>query len=178
MEVGLLFELQKFSRKKFLMYRHLKKILKKIFNFYSNIVINIFDNFVPLHDMRYGYLIEKNRIFDELLIKEFKKNILSKLKSTDSKVCNFELTQEFQLRFLKKLLPRIISNVKGYLGRSAKLDYIFVYCLNIMEDDSRNFSGVPHHDSVGRRLKVFIPLSDGVCEVNTFYVKKNYTFFI
>ena len=152
---------------------YLIKILKKLVCFYSNIVINIFDNFIPLNGMKSGYLIENNRVFDKLLIQEFKKNILAKLKSTDYKVCNIELNQEFQFKFLEKLLPRIKPVVKDYLGRTARLDYIFVYCLNTLEIENKNFSGIPHHDSVGRRIKVFIPLSEGDSKVNTFFIKNS-----
>jgi len=155
------------------MLKSAKKISKKLFNSYNNLVINIFDYFAPLQGMENGYLIERSIIFDELLIKELKEKILTKLKYSDNKVSNVELNEEFQLKFLEKLLPRINSLIKSYLGKAAKLDYIFVYCLNTVEIDKNNFSGVPHHDSVGRRLKVFIPLSEGDSEVNTFYIKNS-----
>ena len=50
---------------------------------------------------------------------------------------------------------------------------MFVYCLNTLEIDNKNFSGIPHHDSVGRRIKVFIPLSEGDSKVNTFFIKNS-----
>jgi hypothetical protein len=52
----------------------------------------------------------------------------------------------------------MVDDVQKYLGKSAKLDSVCLFVIKNSGDSGRNSSGLWHHDSVGHRLKIFIPL--------------------
>lgn len=59
--------------------------------------------------------------------------------------------------FCRDILSYITPSVKSYLGVSSKLDSAYLACVKC-SDFNYYTSGVLHHDSVGRRLKIYVPM--------------------
>lgn len=74
---------------------------------------------------------------------------------------------------IKLIDDRVVSAIKDYLGTGAKLDFaaLAIFNMNGREEELINYSGMYHHDSVGRRLKFFFPLNlDGNRQYPTSYL--------
>jgi len=68
----------------------------------------------------------------------------------------------------------IVNNIKAYLGKGAMLDAVYLGVFNTRasaENIVTNDSGLYHHDSVGNRLKLFVPINiQGNVNYPTFYM--------
>ena len=68
----------------------------------------------------------------------------------------------------------ITKLIKDYLGNAAKIDAIYLGVFNTKKLENKkmtNDSGLYHHDSVGHRLKLFIPINEkGNIDYPTYYL--------
>ena len=68
----------------------------------------------------------------------------------------------------------IVNNIKAYLGKGAMLDAVYLGVFNTRastENIVTNDSGLYHHDSVGNRLKLFVPINiQGNINYPTYYM--------
>ena len=157
--------------------KSIKLIRRSFLNKYNNFFISFFDQFTPLRDMECGYKIYKNCL-NQTLIKKCRDSSLKIIKE-NSEYCplvNFNLSNELNLLLLKEIIPPSLITIKKYLGFSAKLDYAYGFAIDINNPKYKNNSGLPHHDSVGNRIKIMIPISDqSEFPSNTFYIKDSNT---
>ena len=137
---------------------------------YYNIFHKFFCKKKPKHLFEYGYI---------LLEKKFPLNILDLNKYT--KYNNFEFVSDGRkidfkdLKKIYKVLDKIgvLSIIKRYLGKN-------IYCYDnsiktLGTIKSKDASWQPHHDSKGRRLKIYIWINEK--NLNThplFYIKKSH----
>ena len=83
------------------------------------------------------------------------------------------------LQYYPDLAMMIDENVSGlvkdYLGDAGKIDAVYLGVFNTRGSENTkvtNDSGLFHHDSVGNRLKLFIPINmDGNADYPTVYMK-------
>lgn len=71
------------------------------------------------------------------------------------------------------ILPHVTGIIHRFLGLTAALDSIRILVIN--PEQSLNSSGIPHHDSVGHRLKLFVPLRlNNTTLTPTYYVRQRH----
>lgn len=159
----------------------LKKNLKFILKF---LIIKFLDKFVPKKGIlkKNGFFIFKNHLQKENLDNEaahlyneiIESKTIKKLKksTTSSKVIYFNDILEIRPKLIKFLTPEIVSEIKSYLGKNIKLDTAFI-ALYFTKVSLKNHisSGSFHHDSVGNRCKLFLPINpSGNLNTPTIYV--------
>ncbi len=130
--------------------------LPNIKNFYFNFVqfyiISFFDFFSPLLGLNHGFDFIQISNLDRDLINYFSPLLHYNLIQNKKYVLSDD-----DIYFASNLvLPHVHDLIRGYLGRFSALDALSLHIL--YPDDSTNTSGLPHHDSVGHRLKLFVPL--------------------
>jgi hypothetical protein len=157
----------------------------------KDIVIKTVDNFSPISGdiaLNQGINIYSNKCIKyHRYLSKFRDRILNNNKLIDYvKKSPSESQIDFVdvLNFVdisKILTSKMCADINMYLGSGSKLDSS---CLSIMNlekpksnDIKKNNSGIMHHDSVGHRLKYFLPLnSSGNKNYPTSYVKGSNTF--
>lgn len=123
--------------------------------YYSHIqsnIIRFFDVNTPLYGIPYGFKFLHVINLDKQLINFF----TPKLKATISRRSTYFLKQPDISYACSLILPHVHQLVRSYLGSTASLDFVKLSIL--YPEDHTNTSGIPHHDSVGHRLKLFVPL--------------------
>ncbi len=166
----------------------LRNFIKRILrNFYNDNFINVVDYFAPLKGSisQSGFKIYKNFFKNEEFINQ--KKILCK-KIINSNKIKKELTNceglGNSISFNDHLLysdflievfnSKIIDDIRSYLGNGFKLDNTYLSVFNTFngEVENRISSGLLHHDSVGHRVKMFIPINEkGTINNPTIYLK-------
>jgi len=122
-------------------------------------VINFFDYATPLAGLPNGFRFLRIDNLDKTLSSFFEPILTPSISlKRKYKLNNNEIAYACLL-----ILPHVRDIVRSYLGRSASLD--IVQLLMLYPEDCSNSSGLPHHDSVGHRLKLFVPLRIPGCHI-------------
>ena len=139
--------------------------------FYSFIqpnVIRFFDYFTPALGMPKGFNILNVSNLDETLLSHFSPLLSSKLLQKQQ----YSLSDNDIYFCCSLILPHVYRLIRSYLGTTASLDVVRLSIL--YPEDNKNSSGIPHHDSVGHRLKLFVPLRiNGTTITPTMYVSRS-----
>ena len=156
----------------------------------KDLLIRLTDKFAPLDgviNQSGGFVINKisNKSISLEKLVELRNELLG-----SKKIMNEVMNLDFgtMLRFHDCLLKvpgiskiidvNLISEIKEYLGKSVKLDRVELNIFNTIKGNkNKNNSGNWHHDSVGHRIKVYIPLNElGSLEYPTCYIKGSHNF--
>ena len=154
----------------------ISKIKRPLRNLYNDNLINLVDQFHPIKGPLHksGFKIYPDYIKSEPFIEGknlLYKKVLDSTKVIDalSKITNLGGSINFHdhLLYSDFLLEvfnsNIIDDIRSYLGTGFKLDYTCLSIFNTFNGELKNCSssGLFHHDSVGHRIKMFIPINEG-----------------
>ena len=164
----------------------LKNKKKFLRNLYNNTIINFVDKKIPQKGVlsKNGFKVYKE-INKKKNIIQGNKNLFEKIVS--SKKISNQLGKSHKLgdslNFNDHLLyseyllevfdSKVIKDIKSYLGNDVKLDHTYLSIFNTSNGLIQNCgsSGLFHHDSVGHRIKMFIPVnSEGTIKNPTVYI--------
>ena len=133
-------------------------------------IIRAFDSIFLSAVMPHGFDFITVSNLDQQLISYF----YDKLKDPILSNKPYILSKNDLLFLCSLLIPYTSHLVRSFLGRSAALDFINLSIL--YPENCANTSGIPHHDSVGHRLKLFVPLRLPSCmSTPTNYVRDSNT---
>tara|TARA_B100000886_G_C20426966_1_gene494697 strand:+ start:14579 stop:15478 length:900 start_codon:yes stop_codon:yes gene_type:complete len=160
-----------------------KKILR---NLYNNTIINFVDKKIPQKGAlsKNGFKVYKGIIKQKNII-QGKKNLIEKIVSSKKisnklrksnklgDTINFNDHLLYSEYLLEVFDSNVIDDIKAYLGNNLKLDHTYLSIFNtsngLIQDCGS--SGLFHHDSVGHRIKMFIPInSEGTVNNPTIYI--------
>lgn len=127
------------------------------YSFVQSNVIRLFDYCTPARGLPQGFNIFNVSNLDKNLSSYFSPILYSKLLD---KKC-YSLSDDDILFSSSIVLPHVYKLIHSFLGSTASLDFVNLSIL--YPEDSDNTSGIPHHDSVGHRLKLFVPLKLPFC---------------
>ena len=163
---------------------YIKSLLR---NFYNNVIINYVDYFTPKKGpiSESGFIIYKNLIEKEEYINQEKflckkiinsqkiKKEVSNLKGLGNAI-NFNDHLLYSDFLIEVFNSSIINHIRLYLGSGFKLDHTYLSVFNTSngEFENRISAGLFHHDSVGHRIKMFIPINEkGTLNNPTIYLQ-------
>ena len=138
------------------------------YRFVQPFIIRLFYRFLPLEDLDKGFKFISIPHLDETLLSYFSDRLSGKDFLSRPSLSDHDLSYLSGL-----VLPFISDTIRRYLGLSAALDSIRLLVVN--PEHCENSSGIPHHDSVGHRLKLFVPLRlDRTAITPTYYIKNSH----
>lgn len=160
--------------------------LKSLINLYIKFIfIRIIDLFAKKKGevLSKGFYIYKNKLQKANLKKDAKElyediancdkfiNHSENIKSAD--LYNFNDILNLKPSLVQIIDEEIISHIKNYFGKNIKLDhaYLGIYFTKSSGNSEIN-AGLYHHDSVGHRCKLFVPINPtGTLKSPTVYIK-------
>ena len=160
--------------------------LKHLINLYIKfILIKIVDFFANKRGelQSKGFHIYKNKLQKTNLKKDAKElydaitscqkfiSHAANIKSAD--IYNFNDILKFKPNLVQIIDEEIITHIKNYFGNNIKLDhaYLGIFFTKSSRNSEIN-AGLYHHDSVGHRCKLFLPINpNGTLESPTVYIK-------
>ncbi len=147
-------------------------MLKKIKLFIKFLIIKNIDRLNPKRGKinKKGFLIFKKNLqklnlendaqelYNQIINSQ--KIIRKKESAISSQVIHFNDILNFNYKLVNFITPEIISEVRSYLGKNTKLDHAYLGLFFTKKSKKSNISsGFFHHDSVGNRCKLFLPIN-------------------
>jgi hypothetical protein len=142
-----------------------------LFNsFVKSTVIRFFDYFTPARGLHRGFEVINILNLDKSFASYFSSLISPRLLKKEY----HSLSEKDVYYSCALVIPHVYKLIRSYLGPTASLDSVRLFIL--YPEDAGNTSGIPHHDSVGHRLKLFVPIRlPGCLSTPTNYVSQSNT---
>ena len=114
---------------------------------------------------------DANQIYNQIIKSEYFINRQKKIRAAD--VENFNDILKIKPNFVEIIDGEIISHIRTYFGNDIKLDYVYIGTFFTKSSANHDINaGFFHHDTVGNRCKLFIPINPtGTNNSPTVYVK-------